>query len=130
MLWSVSVFAEVLVYNCFPWPNPNESQKKKIEQCAQAILDARAAHPAASMSQLYGEHADLFEDLVAAHQANDKAVMEAYGFKSSMTEPEIVAELFKLYQERTEEILAEERRKSEEDAARKKPRARVKKPTN
>ena len=54
--------------------------------------------------------------------------MAAYGFKSTMTEPEIVAELFKMYQARTDEIAAEERRKAEEvSAAKKKSRARKKK---
>ena len=121
-------YSKDIVYNCFPWPNPKEHQKKKIEQTAQAILDARAAHPTVSMAQLYGEHSDLFEDLVAAHEANDKAVMAAYGFKSTMTEPEIVAKLFELYQARTDEIAAEEQRKAEEAAAAKtKPRARKKK---
>ena len=74
------------------------------------------------MAELYGEHSDLFEDLVAAHEANDRAVMAAYGFKSSMTEPEIVAELFKLYQARTDEIAAEEAKQKEANAA--KPRKR------
>ena len=115
-------YSKDIVYNCFPWPSPKEQQKKKIELTAQAILDARAAHPTVSMAELYGEHSDLFEDLVAAHEANDRAVMAAYGFKSSMTEPEIVAELFKLYQARTDEIAAEEAKQKEANAA--KPRKR------
>ena len=50
-----------------------------------------------SLAQLYDE-LTMPEDLRNAHTANDKAVMKAYGFKPSMTEPEIVAELFKLYE--------------------------------
>ena len=43
-------------------------------------------------------------ELRKAHEDNDKAVMKAYRFKSSMKEDEIVAELFKLYQQKIEEI--------------------------
>ena len=42
---------------------------------------------------------NLDPHLRKAHQANDKAVMQAYGFDYNMGESEIVAELFKLYQE-------------------------------
>lgn len=56
------------------------------------------------------------EDLRDAHKENDKAVMKAYGFKSSMTEPEIVAELFKLYEARIKELEQEEDKKKEEKA--------------
>ena len=41
-------------------------------------------------------------ELRKAHQENDKAVMSAYGFSSKMTESEIVAELFKMYEKLTE----------------------------
>ncbi len=86
------------VYNNFPWCNPTEEQKAKIEKTAQAILDARAKYPDCSLAQLYGENAFLFPELVKAHQANDRAVMETYGFAKDITESEIVAELFKMYE--------------------------------
>lgn len=88
-----------IVYNNFPWPNPSDEQKTKIEQTAQAILDARALYPNSSLADLYDEVAMPVE-LRRAHQQNDRAVMEAYGFpvKSSFTESQCVAELFKLYQ--------------------------------
>ena len=90
------------VYNNYPWPNPTEEQKQKIEQTAQAILDARALYPDSSLADLYDEVAMPVE-LRRAHQQNDRAVMEAYGFpvKSSFTESQCVTELFKLYQELT-----------------------------
>ncbi len=90
------------VYNNFPWCNPTEEQKAKIEKTAQAILDARAKYPDCSLAQLYGENAFLFPELVKAHQENDRAVMETYGFSKDITESEIVAELFKMYEKLVE----------------------------
>ena len=90
-----------LVYNNFPWPNPTEQQKAKIEQTAQAILDARALYPDSSLADLYDE-LTMPVELRKAHQDNDRAVMAAYGFDvKTMTESQCVAELFKLYQELT-----------------------------
>ncbi len=91
-----------IVYNCFPWPEPTEQQRQKIEQTAKAILDARANHPNSTFADLYN---DTFmpEDLRKAHKANDKAVMEAYGMWGKVnSESECVAELFRMYQERTQ----------------------------
>ena len=85
------------VYNNFPWPTPTDAQKEKIEKTAQAILDARNLYPDCSLADLYDENAMPVE-LRKAHQANDRAVMEAYGFDPSMDESQIVAELFKMYQ--------------------------------
>ncbi len=87
------------VYNNFPWPNPTDEQKAKIEQTAQAILDARALYPDSSLADLYDE-LTMPVELRKAHQDNDRAVMAAYGFPiKGMTESQCVAELFKLYQE-------------------------------
>ena len=76
---------------------------KNITQTAQAILDARARYPDATLAQMYGDKMYLFPELVAAHAANDAAVMKAYGYAPTMTEPEIVADLMRRYQELTEE---------------------------
>lgn len=89
-------YSKDIVYNNFPWPTPTDKQKEKIEQTAQAILDARAKYPDSSLADLYDE-VTMPADLRKAHQNNDKAVMEAYGFGTSMPESDIVAELFKLY---------------------------------
>ncbi len=95
------VYSINIVYNNFPWPNPTEEQKAKIEQTAQAILDARAKYPDCSLADLYDEVA-MPPELRTAHQQNDKAVMQAYGFIPGKTsESDCVAELFKLYQELT-----------------------------
>ena len=96
-------YSASIVYNNFPWPHPTEAQKAKIEQTAQAILDARAKFPDCSLADLYDEAA-MPPQLRKAHQENDKAVMQAYGFpvKSTFQESECVAELFKMYQALTE----------------------------
>ena len=89
-----------VVYNNFPWPTPTEEQKAKIEQTAQAILDARAKYPDCSLADLYDE-VTMPPELRHAHQENDRAVMAAYGFSTRMSESDCVAELFKMYQELT-----------------------------
>ena len=89
-----------IVYNNFPWPEPTDAQKSRIEQTAQAILDARQIYPEASFADMYG-NLILFPDLMKAHRANDLAVLEAYGFPKDASESEIVARLFKMYQELT-----------------------------
>jgi hypothetical protein len=93
-------YSKDVVYNNFPWCNPTDEQKAKIEQTAQAILDARAKYPECSLADLYDETV-MPPELRKAHQENDKAVMEAYGFSIKMTESECVAELFKLYEQLT-----------------------------
>ena len=93
-----------IVYNNFPWPSPTAEQKAKIEQTAQEILDARALYPDSSLSDLYDE-LTMPVELRRAHQHNDKAVMQAYGFWGKLnTESECVAELMKMYQNLTKKI--------------------------
>ena len=90
------------VYNNFPWPTPTELQKAKIEQTAQGILDARTLYPDSSLADLYDE-LTMPPELRKAHQQNDKAVMQAYGFDiKTTTESSCVAELMKMYQALTE----------------------------
>jgi len=90
-----------IVYNNFPWPTPTPEQKAKIEHTAQAILDARALYPDASLADLYDE-LTMPPELRKAHQANDRAVMAAYGFPvKNFTESDCVAALMKMYQELT-----------------------------
>ena len=92
-------YSKDVVYNNFPWPTPTDEQKAKIEQTAQAILDARALYPDSSLADLYDE-LTMPVELRRAHQDNDRAVMAAYGFPiKTMTESQCVAELFKLYQQ-------------------------------
>ena len=116
-------YSKDIVYNNFPWPfsekqtdlfaptgthqkakNVSSEQirvlKTKIEQTAQKILDARAKYPDSSLADLYDETV-MLPELRKAHQENDRAVMQAYGFTPKMTESEIVAELFKMYERLT-----------------------------
>jgi hypothetical protein len=92
-------YSKDIVYNNFPWCTPTDEQKLKIEQTAQGILDARALYPDCSLADLYDEVA-MPPELRKAHQQNDKAVMQAYGFPiKDFTESDCVAELMKLYQQ-------------------------------
>ena len=99
-----------VVYNSFPWPDVTEAQKEKISKTAQAILDARALYPDSSLADLYDE-LTMPAELRRAHQANDKAVMQAYnmikivdGRKTWLSESETVARLFEMYEDLTKKI--------------------------
>lgn len=96
-------YSASVVYNNFPWPTPPKDQKDKIKKTAQAILDARALYPDNSLADLYDE-LTMPVELRKVHQANDIAVMKAYGFnRKTMTESEGAAKLMKMYQELMEE---------------------------
>lgn len=96
-------YSKDIVYNNFPWPAPTEQQKAKIEQTAQAILDARALYPDSSLADLYDE-LTMPPELRKAHRDNDRAVMDAYGFTKGTaartSESACVTELMKLYQKK------------------------------
>ena len=102
-------YSKDIVYNNFPWPELDErtpasglktkkERMQRIESTAQTILDVRAKYPDSSLADLYDE-LTMPTDLRRAHVENDYAVMEAYGFNLKMSEDEIVAELFKMYEE-------------------------------
>ena len=101
-------YSAKIVYNNFPWPTVTEEQKQFIANTAQGILDARALYPDCSLADLYDE-LTMPVELRKAHQANDIAVMKAYGMikkvdgkDTFLTESETVARLFEMYQELTE----------------------------
>ena len=95
-----------IVYNNFPWPEPTAQQRQKIEQTAQAVLDARALYPDSSLADLYDE-LTMPPELRKAHHQNDMAVMQAYGFtkgsEAYKSEAACVAELMQRYQKLCEE---------------------------
>ena len=96
-------YSKDVFYNNFPWPTPTDEQKARIEQTAQAILDARELYPDCSLADLYDE-ATMPPELRKAHQQNDKAVMQAYGFWGKLnSESACVAELMRMYQGLTED---------------------------
>ena len=110
-------YSKDIVYNNFPWPDLNgangidcakrkakesdEDYKKRMEAkislCAEEILCARDNHPDSSLADLY-DPLTMPPDLLKAHKALDKAVMELYGYTPGMSEPEIVADLMTRYQ--------------------------------
>ena len=97
-------YSAKIVYNNFPWPEVTKEREERISQTAQAILDARALYPDSSLADLYDE-LTMPPELRKAHQANDKAVMQAYGMtkevdgkKTWLTESETVARLFEMYE--------------------------------
>lgn len=98
-------YSKDIVYNNFPWPKCNEKQKAEIEKTAQMILDARKLYPKDTLADLY-DPLTMPPELLAAHRANDKAVMQAYGLDIKTTsEPQCVAFLMKRYREMAEKSL-------------------------
>lgn len=95
-------YSKDVVYNNFIWPDVTDAQKEKISKTAQGILDARALYLDSSLADLY-DPLTMPIELRKAHQANDKAVIDAYGWKKDITEEEIVAKLMQLYAEKTRE---------------------------
>ena len=97
-------YSKDVVYNNFPWPNPTDAQKARIEKTAQEILDTRALYPDSSLADHYDD-LTMSVELRNAHEDNDNAVMEAYGFNKKLMEDGkdslIVAELFNLYKNLT-----------------------------
>ena len=95
-------YSKDIVYNNFPWPTPTEQQKQKIEQTAQAVLDARSLYSDCSLADLYDE-LTMPPELRKAHHQNDIAVMQAYGFtkgsEAYKSEAACVAELMKRYEQ-------------------------------
>ncbi len=89
-----------IVYNNFPWPTPTPARQAAIEKTAQGILDARALYPDSSLADLYDE-VTMPPELRRAHQKNDRAVMQAYGFALDLPESTIVTELMKMYRRLT-----------------------------
>lgn len=99
-------YSKDLAYNNFIWPVVDEKHKANIEKTAQAILDARAIFPDSSLADLYDDTLMPIE-LRKAHEANDKAVLKAYGFASNLSESEILEKLFNLYVKKIEELESE-----------------------
>lgn len=97
-----------IVYNNFPWPQPSDRQQIAIEAAAQAVLDARAKFPNATLADLY-DPLTMPPELVKAHQALDKAVDAAYGKNGFKSEAERVAFLFERYQQLTAPLATTEK---------------------
>ncbi|MCY4054259.1 MAG: class I SAM-dependent DNA methyltransferase, partial [Cyanobacteria bacterium MAG CAR4_bin_6] len=85
-----------LVYNTFPLP-PKDADLSKLEPLAQAILDARAAHPVATLADLY-DPLTMPPNLRKAHQALDRAVDRLYRRSGFASERERVEYLLMMYE--------------------------------
>ena len=91
-------YGNTTVYNNFIWPHLSKLQKKHIEECAQAVIDARVFYGGTSLADLYNpENEFAYPALVKAHCDLDKAVEAAYGVDFDGDEQKIVAHLFDLY---------------------------------
>jgi hypothetical protein len=87
-----------IVYNNFPWPDaPADKAHQAIEAAAQAVLDARAQFPGASLADLY-DPLTMPPALLHAHHKLDAAVDKAYGKTGFKSDAERVAFLFARYQ--------------------------------
>lgn len=95
----------------FSIPVLDEAKKKRVEETAQGILDARALYPDKSLAWLYDPDT-MPKELREAHEANDKAVMDLYGFTEDMSDADIVAALFDMYAEAVAAADAAEKGKS------------------
>lgn len=96
-------YSKEIVYNTFPWPDVTDKQRDQIEKTAQYILDIREHFSNTPMSILY-DQTTMPNELRKAHQANDIAVMKAYGMPIKETdEATCVAWLMRLYQKKVNE---------------------------
>ena len=86
-----------IVYNNFAFVNADKKRWARIEAAAQGILDARAKFPDASLADLYDETIMPVE-LRAAHNENDAAVLDAYGYPADWNETQIVNDLLYRYE--------------------------------
>jgi hypothetical protein len=90
-----------MVYNNFPWAKKvSEKQKEAVEKAAQAVLDARAQFPNASLADLYDPNT-MPPALVKAHQSLDKAVDLCYRPQPFPNETKRIEFLFELYDKYT-----------------------------
>ena len=96
-------YSNTIVYNNFVWPTVSDKQREAIEKTAQTILDVRAKYPDSSLATLYSK-TTMPPDLRKAHEANDKAVLNAYGLKKNVSEEAIVSHLMKLYVAKVAEV--------------------------
>ncbi|MDR0568032.1 MAG: methylase, partial [Spirochaetaceae bacterium] len=102
-------YSASMVYNNFPWPNPADKQKEKIESAARKVLDARLKFRDDSLADLY-DPLTMHSELVKAHQKLDKAVDAAYG-RTFANDSERVAYLFELYQKLSGELFRDEKKR-------------------
>jgi hypothetical protein len=100
-------YSSKLVYNNFPWPQDvDEKLRKAVEAGAEAVLEARAAHPTATLADLYDPNT-MPPNLRAAHDNLDRAVERCYRKQPFTSARERVEFLFDLYQKLAAPLAAE-----------------------
>ncbi|WP_155873702.1 DNA methyltransferase [Corynebacterium rouxii] len=96
-------YSSGVIYNNFVFPEVNDVVRMDVEKRAQAVLDARSLYPEATLADMYDPDNDfLYPELMKAHRELDRAVEMAYGVDFGGDEQQIVAHLFKLYNEKVE----------------------------
>jgi hypothetical protein len=95
-----------VVYNTFPWPEADDTQTERISALAQAVLDARDAHPGATLADLYDP--DIMPpNLRKAHTALDLAIDRLYRREPFTSDRERVEHLFALYEKLTADLFTQ-----------------------
>jgi hypothetical protein len=106
-----------VVYNPFPWPDTTDAQRRKIGRLAEAVLDARAMLPGATLADLYD--ADVMKpELRKAHRALDAAVDSLYRRASFNGNRERVEHLFGLYEKLVSPLIATTKQKRDKGGKR------------
>lgn len=100
-----TLISNTLTYNNFPFPEMSDAVREQVGSAAQAVLDARASHPASTLADLYDKNA-MPSDLRKAHDNLDKVVLACFGLKASATDEEVLSEIFSRYDEATRGLLA------------------------
>lgn len=104
-------YSASIVYNNFPWPwNISDKRQERIEQCAEAVLEARKQFPNASLADLYDPLA-MPPALMKAHQALDRAVDAAYRSAPFTTDTQRIEFLFDLYNQYNAELFNTKKKK-------------------
>jgi hypothetical protein len=98
-----TLISNTITYNNFPFPDFSEESNPGLEESAREILESRASFEGQTLAALYDPLA-MPSRLRKAHENNDKAVLRAYGLKSSADDTEILARLFTMYAELSNKV--------------------------
>jgi hypothetical protein len=103
-------YSAKFTYNTFPWPEADDKAKDKVRALAQAVLDARAAHPNATLADLY-DVVSMPADLRKAHRDLDAAIDKLYRPAPFDSDRARVEHLFALYEKLAAPLIAAARAK-------------------
>jgi hypothetical protein len=104
-------YSNTIVYNNYPFSlTPTDSQKKKIEEAAQKILDIRSKYTNSTLADLY-DPVTMPPDLIQAHQTLDRVVDLTYRPQPFLSEAKRMEFLFELYEKYTADLFSQEKSK-------------------